>query len=181
MFRFMQRFGRDSQARGRGTGPLTRVRRRNHRLNCEALESRQLLSGYYIINEYSGKVLDDPGASTSNGAVIDQWQLNGGTNQRWDLIPVGERQLLLYPKRGQRPGARQQPLHQQRDRHRSVSANGGTESAMEVRPAANGGFGIVSAYSQGARQLPLDQQRDRHRSVAAIFRVKPGVGAGGGG
>ena len=89
MFRFMQRFGRDSQARGRGTGPLNRVRRRNHQLNCEALESRQLLSGYYIVNADSGKVLDDPGASPNNFAVIDQWQLNGGANQRWDLVPVG--------------------------------------------------------------------------------------------
>ena len=91
MFRFMQRFGRDSQARWRRTGSMTRVRRRNHRLNCEALEGRQLLSAtpYYIVNEASGKVLDDPGGSTSNGAHIDQWQLNGGTNQRWDLVPVG--------------------------------------------------------------------------------------------
>src|SRR5271166_6069215 len=87
MFRFMQRFGRDSQARWRGTGPMTRVRRRNHQLNCEALESRQLLSGYYIVNEASGKVLDDPAFSTSNGAVIDQWQLNGGANQQWNVVP----------------------------------------------------------------------------------------------
>ena len=90
MFRFMQRFGRDSQARGRGTGPMTRVRRRNHPLNCEALEGRQLLSGYYIVNEASGKVLDDPGGSTSNGTVIDQWQLNGGANQQWDLVPLAD-------------------------------------------------------------------------------------------
>ena len=89
MFRFMKRFGRDSQARGRGTGPMTRVRRRNPRLDCEPLESRQLLSGYYIVNAYSGKVLDDPGASPNNFAVIDQWQLNGAANQRWDLISVG--------------------------------------------------------------------------------------------
>ena len=88
MFRFMQRFGRDSQARGRGTGPMTRVRRRNHQLNCEALEGRQLLSAYYIVNEASGKVLDDPGCSTSNGAPIDQWQLNGGANQQWNLVPL---------------------------------------------------------------------------------------------
>ena len=87
MFRFMQRFGRDSQARWRGTGPLTRVRRRNHQLNCEALESRQLLSGYYIVNAASGKVLDDPNFSTTNGAAIDQWQLNGGANQRWNVVP----------------------------------------------------------------------------------------------
>jgi hypothetical protein len=29
---------------------MTRVRRRNYQLNCEALESRQVLSGYYIVN-----------------------------------------------------------------------------------------------------------------------------------
>ena len=89
MFRFMQRLGRDSETRGRGTGPLTRARRRNHRLDCEALESRQLLAGFYIVNVYSGKVLDDPGASPNNFAVIDQYQLNGAGNQRWDLLPVG--------------------------------------------------------------------------------------------
>ena len=66
MFRFMQRFGHDRQARGRGTRPLTCTRRRNHRLDCEALESRQLLAGFYIVNAYSGKVLDDPGSYHHN-------------------------------------------------------------------------------------------------------------------
>ena len=87
MLRFMQRFGRDSQTTWRGTGPMTRVRRRNHQLNCEALESRQLLSGYYIVNAASGKVLDDPNFSATNGAAIDQWQLNGGSNQQGNLVP----------------------------------------------------------------------------------------------
>jgi hypothetical protein len=87
MFRFMKRFGSDSHARWRGTGPLTRVRRRNHPLNCEALEGRQLLSAtqYYIVNAASGKVLDDPGGSTSNGTAIIQYQLNGGANQKWTI------------------------------------------------------------------------------------------------
>jgi endo-1,4-beta-xylanase len=88
MFRFMQGFGRDSHARWRGTGPINRVRPRNHRLNCEALESRQSLSGVYIVNAASGKALTDPGGSTSNGAVIQQYQLNGQTNQQWNLLPL---------------------------------------------------------------------------------------------
>ena len=133
MFRFMQRFGRDSQARWRGTGPMTRVRRRNHRLNCEALESRQLLSGYYIVNASSGKVLDDPGGSTSNGTLIDQWQLNGGANQQWDFVPAGRRQRRDR-QRGQRQGAgRPRVLDQQRDQHRSVPAQRRPEPAMEDR------------------------------------------------
>src|SRR5580704_12414271 len=77
MFRFAQR-----------SRPMTRPRRRNHQLTCEALESRQLLSGYYIVNAASGKVLDDPDFSKSDGAVIQQYQLNGGANQKWDLVPL---------------------------------------------------------------------------------------------
>jgi hypothetical protein len=81
MFAFMQRFGRDTQARGRGTGPTTHVRRRDHQPNCEALEGRELLSAYYVINAYSGKVLDNPGFSTGNGTPMDQGQWYGGLNQ----------------------------------------------------------------------------------------------------
>jgi hypothetical protein len=88
MFRFMQRFGRDSQARGRGTGPINRVRRRNHQLNCEALEGRQMLSGNYLINAASGKVLDEPAGSTTLGAVIDQYQITGSANQQWQIVPL---------------------------------------------------------------------------------------------
>jgi Ricin-type beta-trefoil lectin domain-like/Calpain family cysteine protease len=95
MYQFMQRFGRDLQARSRGTGPLNRVRRRNQRLNCEALEGRQLLSGYYIVNEASGKVLDDPNFSKSNGADIDQWQLNGGADQQWNLVSQGNGKVAI--------------------------------------------------------------------------------------
>jgi hypothetical protein len=86
---FMQRLGRDSQARRRGTGPLTRVRRRNHQLNCEALDSRQLLSAYYIASVSSGKVVDDPGGSTSENTFIDQYQLTGTANQQWNFISQG--------------------------------------------------------------------------------------------
>ena len=54
-----------------------------------------MLSGYYLINVASGKVLDDPGGSTSNGAQIDQWQLGGGANQRWDLVAVGNGNVYI--------------------------------------------------------------------------------------
>ena len=144
MFEFMQRFTHDSHAGWRGTRPLNRVRRRNHRLNCEALESRQLLSGYYIVNDQrqgarrpggldqqrdrhrsvaavwrgqpgwtlvaagnapvvtnyvvnasSGKVLDDPDSSTSNGTPIQQYQLNLGSNQQWAFIPLADGDDLI--------------------------------------------------------------------------------------
>ena len=99
MFRSMQRPGRDSQARWFGIGepgsrlatlersrPTTRARRRNQRLNCEALEGRQMLSGFYIVNMESGLALDNTNFSTSNGNLIQQWQPTGGSNQRWNLV-----------------------------------------------------------------------------------------------
>jgi hypothetical protein len=148
MFRLMQRFGRDRQARGRGTGPLNRMRRRNHPLNCEALEGRQLLSGYYIVNASSGKVLDDPGGSTSNGAVIDQWQLNGGANQRWNLIPVGNGDFMI------------QNLASQLVLDNSLSTSNGTvidqwqperqpsyNQLWIIQPQPDGNDLIISAYS----------------------------------
>ena len=47
-----------------------------------------MLSGFYLVNAASGKVLDDPGGSTTDGGVIDQWQLNGAANQQWTFNKV---------------------------------------------------------------------------------------------
>ena len=149
MFWFMQRFGRDSQARSRGTGPMTRVRRRNHRLNCEALESRQLLSGYYIVNAASGKVLDDPGFSTNNGTPIDQWQLNGGTNQQWNIVSLPDGNddivnaysnlLLDDPESSLKSGT--QIIQYQNN-------GGGTNQEWGLVALADGNYEIVNTYSR---------------------------------
>ena len=107
MFRFMQRFGRDSQASGRGTGPLARVRRRNHQLNCEALEGRQLLSGFYIVNAASGKVLEDPGSRPATGT--HRSMAARGRGQPAVVLQPGGRQRIWAPLYDhqcvERPGA----------------------------------------------------------------------------
>ena len=141
MFRFLQRFGRDSQARRRGTGPMNRVRRRNHPLNCEALEGRQLLSGYYIVNEASGKVLDNPGGSTSNGTPIDQWQLNGGANQQWNLDPGGERRLRDI-QRGSGLGSTTRVSTNDGTQSIQWQSNAGPEPAMAVQRRGYGSYMI---------------------------------------
>lgn len=43
---------------------------------------------YEIVSKMSDKVLDVPGASGANGAIIQQWDYNGGGQQKWLLIPV---------------------------------------------------------------------------------------------
>lgn len=46
---------------------------------------------YYIKNNYSGKVLDDTGWSTSDGTKIEQWtQISGQTNQQWSFVSTGD-------------------------------------------------------------------------------------------
>ncbi|HWG26757.1 RICIN domain-containing protein [Actinospica sp.] len=39
----------------------------------------------YLTNANSSQVLDVTGASTANGALVDQWTNGSGTNQRWNL------------------------------------------------------------------------------------------------
>jgi hypothetical protein len=143
----MQRFGRDSQARWRGTGPMARARRRNHRPDPEALEGRQLLSGYYLINAFSGKVLDDPGFSTSNGVQMDQWQLNGGANQRWNFVGLSNgNYAIVNASSGKVLG----------DPGYSTSSgtgmiqwqwNGGLNEQWRLDDLDNGRYAIVNAYS----------------------------------
>lgn len=44
---------------------------------------------FYIRNQYSSFCLEVANNSASNGANIQQWEKDGGTNQQWRLIPVG--------------------------------------------------------------------------------------------
>ena len=44
---------------------------------------------YLIVNAYTGLVLDDPASSTANGTNIEQYQLNGGLNQQWEVVNEG--------------------------------------------------------------------------------------------
>jgi hypothetical protein len=57
-------------ASAQGAPSMTRTSRRKFQARCECLEGRQLLSGTYIINAYSGKVIEDPGFSTANGQDV---------------------------------------------------------------------------------------------------------------
>jgi hypothetical protein len=69
---------------------MARTTRRKLRPTLEGLEGRQLLSNVCIANAASGKVLDDPNGSTLSGAVIQQFQLNGGLNQQWQLASLSD-------------------------------------------------------------------------------------------
>jgi hypothetical protein len=42
---------------------------------------------YIVVNRNSGKVMEVAGASTNNGANIQQNTYTGGTHQQWDIVP----------------------------------------------------------------------------------------------
>jgi alpha-galactosidase len=44
---------------------------------------------YKLISRNSGQALDVVGASTANGAAVDQWPYNGNANQQWNIVSVG--------------------------------------------------------------------------------------------
>jgi GH43 family beta-xylosidase len=47
-------------------------------------------TSYRIVNRNSGKCLEVAGGSTADGANIQQWTCNGGTNQRWRLEDLAD-------------------------------------------------------------------------------------------
>jgi Ricin-type beta-trefoil lectin domain-like len=44
---------------------------------------------YYIENRYSDDVIDVPAFDTDEGTLLDQWPLNDGTNQQWQVQSLG--------------------------------------------------------------------------------------------
>ncbi|MEO7719818.1 MAG: cellulase family glycosylhydrolase [Capsulimonas sp.] len=50
---------------------------------------------YTIVGVQSGKALDDPGWSTTNGTQMDIWAVNGGNNQKWTLTNLGNNVVKL--------------------------------------------------------------------------------------
>jgi hypothetical protein len=70
-------------------------------LNTATYDSVTVTSGpiangiYRIINRNSGKVLDVASRSTANGANVQQWTWNSGTNQQWNVIDIGNGQYNI--------------------------------------------------------------------------------------
>jgi hypothetical protein len=50
---------------------------------------------YTIVGQNSGMALDDPGSSTANGTKMEQWTVNGGSNQKWQLTNEGNNVVEL--------------------------------------------------------------------------------------
>jgi hypothetical protein len=50
---------------------------------------------YSIVNRNSGQAMDVPGWSGAQGTALDQWSVNGGANQKWQLTNLGNNLVEL--------------------------------------------------------------------------------------
>src|SRR5690606_25505732 len=53
---------------------------------------------YYIANANAAKMLDVPGASTSNGTNMKLWQPNGDNNQLWKIVDLNNGYFSIINK-----------------------------------------------------------------------------------
>ena len=141
-----------------------------------------MLSGYYIVNAASGKVLDDPNFSHQQRGPIDQWQLNGGANQQWNLVPVATAHDVKNASSGK---VLDDPRSRTATGPRSSSdpANGGANQQWNFVKLPNGNVRGVSTRIAGqvlddpGSSTSNGTQIDQYQPTAA----EPAVDAVGGG
>ena len=108
----------------------------------------------YVVNAYSGDVLDDPNSSTSNGTTMDQWPINYATNQQWTFVPLADGNYeIVNEASGKVLG---DPGYSTSNGTRIVQwqLNDGMNEQWKLDPLANGKYAIVNAYSN----LALEQR-----------------------
>jgi endoglucanase len=115
----------------------------------------RLASGtYYIRNVNSGDVIDIPQSSTTQGTDLDQWPLNGGANQRWQVASLG---CGLYSIKSVLDGESMDILGQSTSDGASVDEygywGGGNQQFIAARDAA-GSYTISSINSMDPVEVP---------------------------
>jgi hypothetical protein len=114
-----------------------------------AAPSNPFPGAYNLVSKNSGKCLDVDGASTSEGAGLQQWDCWGGANQKWTFKPVGSNAYeiisvnsgLALDVRGG-PSATQNGILLQQ-----WAVDGGTNQQFQMEQASDGSYQIVPVNS----------------------------------
>jgi hypothetical protein len=117
---------------------------------------------FKIVCRASGKVLDVPGNSPQPGLQIQQWEENGGPNQRWEVFPavgssyfirsLGTRLMLDVSGFGTANGT---PIDQFPDKRSIGDPNIDTRNQQwNIIPVDNGYYKIVSVWSGKVLDIP---------------------------
>ncbi|GAA2052703.1 hypothetical protein GCM10009757_26940 [Streptomyces cheonanensis] len=126
---------------------------------------------YVLVNRNSGKALDVAGASTTDGAALQQWTRHDGTNQQWQFVDAGNGFYRLKARHSDKVldiagastadgaavqqwadhnGANQQFRLADSDADHVRLINRGSGKAVEVRDASTAdGGGIIQYADRG--------------------------------
>ncbi len=115
----------------------------------------------YIVNESSGKVLDDPNTSTTSGTTIIQYHLGDqGGNQQWVFFPLADgNDLIVNPSTG---NVLDDPDFSTSNGTAIISyqINGGLNQQWKVVGLANGNDEVINAYSGKVLDDPASSIND---------------------
>ncbi|MCZ9881688.1 RICIN domain-containing protein [Arthrobacter sp. B2a2-09] len=102
---------------------------------------------YTLTNVNSGLVADINGFSTSDGTVLQQYTPNGGTNQQWQIKPVGGNLFQIINRNSGKPldVTWASPWHGATVEQNS--ANGGNHQLWYFQSGPNGSFSISNFNS----------------------------------
>jgi hypothetical protein len=104
-------------------------------------------SYYKLVNRESGKLLEVYGQSTSNGGLVDQWADNGGSNQQWQLIPVGNGSYKLVNRNSGKVLDVNGGSTMQGAQLQQWADNGGTNQQWQLASAGGGSINIINTNS----------------------------------
>ncbi len=140
-----------------------------------------------IVGVQSGRCMDVPNSSTTNGTQVQLWDCSGGSNQSWTLhvrqAAAGVRQQV--------PG-RQRPGHHQRHHGDHLGLQRSGQPAVERQNSDGTVTGVQSGLcldangagtANGTTLDPLDLQRREQPAVEPVDdgrRPPPSAGAGSG-
>lgn len=113
-----------------------------------------VISGRYIVvNRFSGKAMEVPGASVNNGVTLDQNSYSGASNQQWDIYPLPASvggDLSYYTMTAAHDGVTADESNfSYNDGNAIIQWNGGTNAVEQwfFQYAGNGYFYIRSRWS----------------------------------
>lgn len=102
---------------------------------------------YKIVSRNSGKALDIPGHSSTNGTQLGQWAYNGGDNQQWQIIDVGAGYYKIVSKENSKALDVADSSTSDGASVIQWSNNGGDNQLWQIIDEGNGYFKLISKLS----------------------------------
>jgi hypothetical protein len=96
---------------------------------------------------HSGKCLDVNSASTADGAVVQQWSCNGGTNQQWQLQDVGGGYFQVIARHSGKCLDVVSASTADGAAVKQYACNGGTNQQWQLQDAGGGYSRVVARHS----------------------------------